>query len=63
VPAYFFEILMVRAFVAVPAGDELSLTATVKLKFATFVGVPVLVPVVGSRARPAGKAPDVIRHV
>lgn len=53
---------MVSAFVAVWLGEELSLTATVKLEFATFVGVPEILPDDGSSARPGGSTPDAIRH-
>jgi hypothetical protein len=60
---YFFATLSVNARLAVWAGVWLSLTPTVKLKLATFVGVPEIVPVEELSDSPGGRAPAAIRHV
>ena len=43
--------------------DELSVTLTVKPKVPAAVGVPLMVPLDGSRVRPGGSAPEAIDHV
>jgi hypothetical protein len=55
--------LRVNALLAVWAGASLSLNPIVKLKFATFVGVPEIVPVEVLSDSPGGRAPAAIRQV
>ena len=54
---------MVRAFVAVCAGEEESVAFTVKLLAPAVVGVPLIVPVLELRARPAGREPTLTDQV
>src|ERR1700753_660684 len=54
----------VRLAVAVSAvGVALSVTVTVKVDVPVLVGVPLMIPVAGSRARPAGSDPDMTANV
>jgi len=45
------------------AGDDASVTLTVKLHVPTCVGVPEMTPAVGGRESPGGNAPLAIDHV
>jgi hypothetical protein len=47
----------VRLFVAVEAGDAVSVTRTVKFEVPAVVGVPVILPVEAFRAKPPGSVP------
>lgn len=47
---------------AVPAGDALSVTATVKVEVPDAVGVPEIVPEL-ERVNPAGRLPETRDHV
>jgi hypothetical protein len=53
--------LMENGLVAFCAGEEESVTCTVKLDWPVLVGVPLMVPPL-LKLRPAGNAPDVTVH-
>ena len=59
--AGFMEV--VRAFVAVCAGEEESVAFTVKLLGPAAVGVPLIVPVLALRDNPAGSDPTLTDQV
>ena len=54
--------VILRDFVAVCAGDEESLTCTLKGDIPACVGVPLICPVEAVRPSPVGKAPELIDH-
>ena len=54
---------MLRAFVAVSAGELESATCTVKSEVAAAVGVPGITPVLLFSVSPAGNAPVVMLHL
>jgi hypothetical protein len=55
-------IVMLNDFVAVCAGDEESLTCTLKDDAPACVGVPLIWPVEVVRLSPVGKDPELINH-
>jgi hypothetical protein len=58
-PAETAEIMIARLFVAVCAGEDESVTVTVKVELPAVVGVPVMAPVEAARLSPAGSDPVV----
>ena len=55
--------LIVMLRLAVAVADAESVTLTVKVDGPMVVGVPMMVPVVGTRVKPAGSAPAMMLHV
>lgn len=54
---------MLRAFVAVSAGELESATCTVKFEVSAAVGVPEITPVLPFRVSPAGSVPVLMVHL